>query len=104
MSSDVEISSDSDHERFEDLTENDVENRSKEIKNKNTIKSDKKCEKIFMKYLKATGNDVKYWLYDPEDLDRQLGTFWFAVRTKKEKYTVASLKHIRYAIRRCLKK
>ena len=54
--------------------------RSKETKNNNTTKSDKKCEKIFMKYLKSTGNDIKYWLYDPEDLDKQLGTFWFAVR------------------------
>ena len=95
MSSDVEISSESDDECFENLTENDVENRSKETKNKNTGKSDKKCEKIFIKYLKKNGHPQKYWLYDPEDLDKHLGTFWFTVRTKKkEKYTVASLKHI----------
>ena len=42
---------------------------------------------------------------DEPTLNDILGKFWFEVRTTKgEKYTVASLKHLRYVLNRSLKR
>lgn len=95
--------------RFVDYEEEQIDEIQEEQKNNNTMKSDKKCEKIFMDYLQAMWHtkvdNFEYWNYPTELLDKILRKFWFAVRQKsKDYYTVSSLKHLRYAPNRCLKK
>ena len=76
----------------------------KDLKAKNTMKSNDKCAKILTMYLKSKGLDLAYEKYDIETLDKVLGKFWFEVRQANKKYyRVQSLHHIRYGINRLLK-
>ena len=70
---------------------------------KNTVKSDAKCERILVAYLKEMKLNENFWEYNLEDLDKTLGKFWFAAHSHKgDHYTVSSLKHIRCALKRVL--
>ena len=58
-----------------------------------------------VKYLKQTNQNEDFTNYDIDHLDKMLGSFWFAMSPEKqgsEHYTVSSLHHIRYAIKRIL--
>ena len=101
--------------RFDEINDQDLQQLREDLKNPNTVKSDKKAEKIFVEYLKVRWSELAqcdYWLHDEQTLDKVLCKFWFEVRqTKKDevtkefkKYTVISLKHLRYAINRNLKR
>ena len=55
--------------------------------------------------MKQINKPENYWEYSTDELDKVLGTFWFAVTPQKEgsdHYTVSSLHHIRYGIKRLL--
>ena len=83
--------------RFDDISDDELEDIRHGLASKNTNKSNKKCETLLQAYLIAKKKDPSYWLYDEPTLDQILGKFWFEVRTKKgDKYTVSNLKHLRY--------
>ena len=68
-------------------------------------KSDKKATKIVVKYLEQTNQDIDFAKYPIEKLDEMLSVFWFVVSPEKQgadHYSVSSLHHIRYAIKRIL--
>ena len=95
----------SDNERFCEVNESIVKDILSDNENQNTAKSDKKVHKILTKYLKSTQQNENYEHYSIEQLDKMLGTFWFAASREKEgcdHYTVSSLHHIRYGIKRLL--
>ena len=103
-----EMSSDSDFEdppnkRFRELSDAQLSDIQDDLDPKNTVKSDAKCERILVAYLKQLEKADSYWEYDNSELDKILGKFWFAARNQKgDYYSVSSLKHIRYAIKRIL--
>lgn len=95
--------------RHESIEDNRLEEIREGLKKQNTVKSDKKCDKIFVDYLQHRWIDkvpsLEYWTYDYALLDTILCKFWFEVRQKnKDRYTVNSLKHLRYALNRNMKK
>ena len=105
--------SDSDFEqvmpkRFRIMDDSELKTLQDELDPVNTVKSDLKCERIFTSYLQAIKMNEKYWKYSNQELDNILGKFWFAaVPQKKEKgehYSLATLKHIRYVLKRLLYK
>ena len=92
-------------ERFRQVNIQLLEGILMDNKNKNTAKSEKKVHKILVKYLEQTQQDIDYCKYTVEELDKMLASFWFTVSPEKEgtdHYTVSSLHHIRYAIKRLL--
>ena len=103
-----EMSSDSDFEepsikRFRELSDEQLSDIQEDLDPKNTVKSDAKCECILVAYLKQLQMSEIYWEYENSDLDKLLGKFWFAARNQKgDYYSVSSLKHIRYALKRIL--
>lgn len=103
------MSDEEDENRFVDYDSDGIEQERQKVKRKNTEKSDKKCDKVFVEYLHQTCSDkvpnYEYWNYDPTLLDGILCKFWFAARRQnKDRYTIASLKHLRYGLNRCIKK
>ena len=95
----------SDNEHFRLVNDDTVKEILSGNENANTAKSEKKVDKILVKYLKETNQDEKFAQYSIEDLDKMLGCFWFATSPEKQgsdHYTVSSLHHIRYAIKRIL--
>ena len=108
-----EQDSDSDFEEiqpkhFRIMNDAEIKNLQDELDPANTVKSDQKCERIFVSYLQAIEMDEKYWEYSNEQLDNILGNFWFATAPQKkekgEHYSLATLRHIRYALKRLLYK
>ena len=62
-------------------------------------------DKTFKTYLQQINKEGEYYDYPIEELDKTLATFWFAVSPQKEgsdHYTVSSMHHIRYGIKRIL--
>ena len=54
-----------------------------------------------MSYFKQKGKSEQFWFYEESELDKVLGKFWFEAKTqKRERYTVASLWHLRYGLNR----
>ena len=95
----------SDVERFPDFDSNEIATKREGAKKKNTEKSDKKCEKIFMQWLHHHKFNEAYWEQDVETLNVRLSKFWFEARTVNgDYYTTASLGHICYGLNRCLVK
>ena len=99
-------------ERFEDITDEIVEQKHFEVQKKNTKKNEKSAEKQLRDYLTLKGCEhTRFWEFEPKFLDSHLSRFWFAARqskidesTKKpKKYKVQSLKTLRYALNRVLK-
>ena len=104
----IESDSDSDFEappskRFREFSDQELKELKQDLDPINTVKSDAKCERIFTAYLQQIGKSVTYLKYTNQELNKTLGKFWFAARPKKaEHYTVSSLKHIRYALKRII--
>ena len=102
----IESDSDSDFEEtptakcFREFSDEQLQDLQEDLDPANTIKSDAKCERILIAYLKQIGKSVTYLKYSHEELNKVLGKFWFAATpTKGQHYTVSSLKHIRYALK-----
>lgn len=100
---------DSEDRRHVELNDDELDQERQKVKKKNTVKSDRKCDKILIDYLKQVWStkveNYEYWTYSPELIDKILTKFWFEVRQKnRDRYTVNSLKHLRYAINRNFKK
>ena len=96
----------SEHERFGNVDDDFVKQMATAAENPNTRKSDEKSEKIFLNYLKNVNeHDENYWDYPVEKINTMLSRFWFAARNiEGDYYRVSSLKHIRYALNRCLQR
>lgn len=95
-------------EHFQNLNDNDLEELRLGLKNKNTTKSEQKCEKVLMAYLcskpELKDTNLDYWLWEVKDLNYWLSKFWFEVRTAEGNYyRVSSLEHLHYGIKRLLK-
>ena len=103
------------------MTDDELELKSKKCKNDNTIKSERKADKAFTKFLIAMGVDpdkTDYWNYDEPSLDSYLAKFWFGVRKdvtensqdadddpelKDRLYKANSLRSFWYGLNRILK-
>lgn len=93
------------HVHYED---DEVEEMREDLKNGNTKKSNKKCEKIFREYIQERWPDLveiaETFQFDNNTLDKILCKMWFEVRQQnQDRYTVNSLKNLRYGINRVLK-
>lgn len=104
----MDESSDSDDDRFAHYEDEEVDDIRDQQKKKNTKKSDKKTKKLFIEYLQASWctkvPHYEYWKFEFPLLDKILTKFWFEARRKnKDRYTVNSLKHVRYGLNRNLK-
>lgn len=92
------------------MKDNEVEETREDLKNKNTMKADKAAHKLLIEYLEEiwaehVNENYNYWLYDQRLLDKILSKLWFEVRQQNnDRYTVSSLRNLRYAINRNLKK
>ena len=96
--------------RFQEFTEEEISAKRKKVQKKNTIKSDKSTGNQLQAYLKQISEPVEFWDYTLDKLNAILGKFWFSARQVKsdqdgndKKYTVQSLRSIRYGINRVLK-
>ena len=95
------MASNSEVVRFEDIDDDELEMIRTGLVPKNTKKTEKKCERCLMSYLKQKSKPQNFSNFE----DKILGKFWFETKTKKgEKYTVSSLKHLRYGLNRSLKR
>ena len=69
--------------RFVILNDDELEQKAKQSKNKNTERSEKRANTAFTKFLEACGlkdDELEYWKFSPEDLDTHLAKFWFGAR------------------------
>ena len=92
-------------ERFRPVDQQKTSEILGDNENKNTVRSEQKVNRILSNYLQEIKKEGNYWEFEIEDLDKVLGTFLFVVSPQKEgsdHYTVSSLHHIRYAIKRIL--
>lgn len=85
--------------RFADYSDDELEQEREKVKKKNTMKSDKKTEKVFLEYLREKWlpdkkvPDLNYWDYSVELLDQILCKYWFEVRqVNGDMYNINSLK------------
>ena len=63
------------------LSDDQLEKRLKEGQNKNTVKSERKADKAFTRFLTANGAEgFEYWYFDEPELDNWLAKFWLCVR------------------------
>ena len=92
--------------RFKILTDKELQEQQLSAQNLNTLKNEKKAERIFKEYLQEAGEtDLNFYLYTEEQLDSHLAKFWFAARKKNhELYRVSSLENIRHSLNRALKR
>lgn len=95
---------------FEEINDEDLEQRREDLQKENTVKCDKKVNKLFVEYLQVrcsekVQNNFDYWTYPDELLDEILCKFWFETRqVNGDRYNINSLKNIRYGINRNLKR
>ena len=96
--------------RFQEYSEEEIEVKRCKVQKKNTLKSDISAANQLQAYLRQTKQSEDFWTFEPEYLDKILGKFWFsACQTKlndkgeEKKYTVQSLKSLRYGIKHVLK-
>ena len=92
-------------ERFRQVDKQKISDILGDNTNQNTEKSERKDNKILVSYLKQVKKNENYAEYSVEEMDDMLSVFWFAVAPQKEgseHYSVSSLHHIRYGIKRLL--
>lgn len=96
--------------RHEEMSDEELDETREDVKNKNTKKSNKAAHKLMIEYLQErwaseVENDFDYWNYSPSTLDKIFCKMWFGVRrTNRDRYTINSLRNLRYGINRNLKK
>lgn len=96
-------------ERFATYSDDKFEDIREDQKKKNTLKADRKTEKVFIEYLQANHSDkvqhYEYWRYEPELLDQISTKYWFEVRQQNgERYNINSLRGLRYGLNRNLQR
>ena len=94
-------------DRFEDISDETLQQKQEGVRNKNTIKSDEKCERILVNYIATRHKDLdlNYWDWEPKLINDVLSKFWFAARNEEgDRYRVSTLKHIRYGINRMMER
>ena len=64
-------------QRFEDISDKTLQEKQQGVRNKNTIKSDEKCERILVNYIAARHKDLdlNYWEWDPKVINDVLSKF-----------------------------
>ncbi|VDI13417.1 Hypothetical predicted protein [Mytilus galloprovincialis] len=98
-----------DHQRFKDVTDAELESFIKEQESKNTCRKTKSDLNIFQSYLKTKHNDTrKIDDIPPHELDRFLGFFFISATKERQtngtmEYEPTSLKSIQQSISRYLK-
>lgn len=97
--------------RFGEYSDDELEEERNKLKRKNTLKSDKKTEKVFVQYLTErwlpTGEieNTEYRNYSEELLDKILCKYWFEVRqVNSDMYNINSMRSLRYSLNRNLKR
>lgn len=92
-------------ERFVFMNDQQLKEKRDSLQKHNTVKADKKAEKTFMEWLSAQKEDLDYWNFSIQKLDKLLCNFYFEVRTVEgDRYKTASLGALRYGINRMLQK
>lgn len=92
-------------ERFNFLTNNELEKKREDLINENTTKADQKAERVLVKWLQLRGIHTDYWDLSVPELDDLLCKFYFEARTEEgDHYKKSSLGGLRYGINRCLHK
>ena len=73
---------------FTQLTEEDIKNTEADLQNQNTLKTDKKCEKVLLNYLSTLPeiDNLEYWTNEMSYLDELLSKFWYNVKTSEGEY------------------
>lgn len=90
-------------QRHLNITDEQLQEKREDLKNKNTIKANKKADKVFSMWLRLRGIHTDYWDLSVSELDDILCKFYFEVRTEEgERYKTSSLGGLRYALNRCL--
>lgn len=90
--------------RFNFVSDEHLQKKRKDLINGNTVKADKKAEKVFAEWLIQRGIHTDYWDLAAEELDQLLSKFYFEARTVEgELYKTGSLGALRYGINRNLR-
>ena len=90
--------------RFAHFSDNELREKSRKVQDVNTLKNEKKAERVFKHYLSEVGACEDFYNFTEQELDSHLCKFWFAARTQKnEEYKVGSLETLRYGLNRALK-
>ena len=90
---------------FEDISDAQLCSLQESVQNPNTIKAERKAERMLREYLTFIGEPHDFYSYDDEKLCYHLSKFWWAVHTDDDDYfKVGSLDTIRHALNRALKK
>lgn len=93
--------------RFATLTDDELDEARLKAQNKNTASSDMKWEKVFKVFLSENDMNEDFYAFDVQTLDKWHGKLLFGAHQNNEdhsRYRVKSLKSLRYALNRCLKK
>ena len=101
------------------LSEEELRSKHEASKNRNTTNCEKRANSAFQKFLAQAGKeDLRYWLYEEDELDIMLEKFWFGAHkdpdsdyendpedTQKQDlmYSANTMKNYRYALNRILK-
>lgn len=90
-------------ERFNFMSNEQHSEKREKLKPPNTLKANKKADKLFKSWLTQRGIHSDYWDLTASELDDLLCKFYFEVRTiEGEYYKSASLGNLRYALNRNL--
>lgn len=87
------------------ISDEQLKEKREQLKPPNTLKADKKAEKVFKSWLKLRGIHTEYFDLSYKELDSLLCKFYFEARTiEGERYKSASLANLRYGLNRSLQK
>ena len=103
------------------MNDENLATKSKKAKNKNTIRTEKRADKAFIKFLMEMGvppDQTNYWNFSEPDLDNFLAKFWFGARKdnddsqeqvlqqdpelKSQMYKATTLRNLHYGLNRIL--
>ena len=71
--------------RFIVYSETEIKSKHDAARNVNTSRSEDRANSAFQKFLTQVGKeDLRYWLYDEEELDDMLEKFWFGAHKDPE--------------------
>ena len=90
---------------FACLTDEEISQQRKAIRNKHTLMKNKEVENKFMRYLENIEelDDLDYWTFSVSDLDLYLGRFYWNLRTREgTEYKAKSLEGFKFGLNRCL--
>ena len=90
--------------RFGTMNIAEINEKEHELKNSNSLKNEKKAVDAFKAYLEQIdAESTDFFVFNEDELDGHLATFWWNARTKKgDKYKASSLETIRHGLKRAL--